>query len=127
MQARLTSVLLLAALGGCGWLTDSQKYSVYFQPYSADLDQQARDTIHAAADFARAHPLQRVTLNGFSSPPDPGRDIDGLSAHRADVVKQVLVADGVGEERITTVANGTTDPKTLPDIAVRRVDISVGQ
>jgi outer membrane protein OmpA-like peptidoglycan-associated protein len=127
MQVRLTSVLLLTALGGCSWLTDSQKYSVYFQPYSAVLDRQAQDTVHSASDFARSHPLQLVTVDGYSAPPDPKRDVDGLSAQRAEAVKQVLISDGVGVQRITTAANGITDPKTLPDVAVRRVDISVGK
>jgi outer membrane protein OmpA-like peptidoglycan-associated protein len=49
-----------------------------------------------------------------------------LSEKRADTVKQMLVADGVGPSRITIAAYGITDPKTLPTLAVRRVDISVG-
>jgi outer membrane protein OmpA-like peptidoglycan-associated protein len=127
MRVRWESVLLLAALGGCSWLTDSQKYSVYFQPYSAELDPPALETVHAAAGFARDHPLQLVAVDGFSAPPDPKLDVAGLSARRAEVVKQVLVSDGVRPERITIAANGITDPKELPTVAVRRVDISVGR
>jgi outer membrane protein OmpA-like peptidoglycan-associated protein len=119
-------ILLLPALSGCSWLTDSRTYSVYFLPYSSELDQQARETIHDAADFARAHPLQAVFVTGFSAPPDPKLDVNGLSAHRAEAVEHQLIVDGVGPNRITTAANGVTDPKTLPSLAVRRVDISVG-
>jgi outer membrane protein OmpA-like peptidoglycan-associated protein len=121
------TVLLLAAVGGCAWLTGSQNYSVYFQPYSAELDPQAHATIHAAADFASSHKLQPIALNGFSAPPDPNQDIEGLSAQRAEAVKQALVAEGISPLRITTAANGIVDPKALPNLAVRRVDITVGQ
>jgi outer membrane protein OmpA-like peptidoglycan-associated protein len=126
MRVRWTTILLLAALGGCSWFSASQTFSIYFQPYSAELDQSAQETIHAAADFARAHPLQPVSVNGYSAPPDPKLDVEGLSAKRADAVKQVLISDGVGPGRITIEANGITDPKTFPTVAVRRVDINVG-
>jgi outer membrane protein OmpA-like peptidoglycan-associated protein len=127
MRLRWMAILLLAAVGGCSWLSDSRKYSVYFEPYSADLNQQGHETITAVADFARSHPLQPVAIDGFSAPADPKRDIDGLSAQRADAVKQALVDGGVSSSRITVTANGTVDPKTLPSVGVRRVDIAVGK
>jgi outer membrane protein OmpA-like peptidoglycan-associated protein len=127
MRVYRTTILLLACLGGCSGRSDSQKYSVYFEPYSAELDRHGRETIDAAAAFARSHPLQPVAVDGFAAPPDPQRDVDGLSAQRAEVVKRALVVDGVGAARITTVANGITDPKSLPSVAVRRVDIGIGQ
>ena len=127
MQVRWLPTLLLAAIGGCGMLSDSQQYSVYFPAYSAELDSQARATIHAAADFASLHPFQPIAINGFSAPPDPNQDVEGLSAQRATVVKQALVNEGVSARRISTTANGIIDPKPLPTLSVRRVDISVGQ
>jgi outer membrane protein OmpA-like peptidoglycan-associated protein len=108
-------------------VTGSQKFSAYFQPYTAEPDAQALETIHAASSFAKAHPLQPVVVDGFSAPPDPKLDVDGLSARRAEMVKQVLLRGGVPEDRITTSANGVIDPKNLPSVAVRRVDISVGK
>jgi outer membrane protein OmpA-like peptidoglycan-associated protein len=39
-------------------------------------------------------------------------------------VRQVLVRTGVNPDRIETQANGITDPKTMPNVSVRRVDIS---
>ncbi len=127
MRIRLISILLVASLGGCAWLTGSQKYSVYFQPYSANLDPQALETIHAAADFAKDHPLQVVRINGYSAPPDPGRDVEGLSDQRAENVRQALMTDGVPDQRIYTAGKGIVDPQVLPQVAVRRVDISVGE
>jgi outer membrane protein OmpA-like peptidoglycan-associated protein len=127
MRIRWTAGLLLATLSNCSWLTATQQYSVYFEPYSSKMDAQAAETIQSAATFAKAHSLQPIIVSGFSAPPDPKRDVEGLSARRAETVKQMLIADGIAPGRITTEANGTTDPKGLPALAVRRVDISVGQ
>jgi outer membrane protein OmpA-like peptidoglycan-associated protein len=127
MRLRWMTIVLLVAVGGCSWLSDSRKYSVYFEPYSADLNQQGHETITAVADFARSHPLQPVAIDGFSAPADPKRDIDGLSAQRADAVKQALIGGGIDAHRISVTANGTVDPKALPSVAVRRVDIAVGK
>jgi outer membrane protein OmpA-like peptidoglycan-associated protein len=127
MRVRWMTILLITALGGCASSSEPQRFSIYFEPYSANLDQLANDTIRAAADFARAHAAAPIAVAGFSAPPDPQRDVEGLSARRAEAVKQALVKDGIGAERITTAANGVTDPKTMPQVAVRRVDITVGR
>jgi outer membrane protein OmpA-like peptidoglycan-associated protein len=126
MRFRWTTTLLLATLGGCGLFTDTGKYRVYFQPYSADLDPQGSQTTQAAASFARAHPALPIIVTGYSAPPDPKLDVPGLSDKRADAVKQMLIADGISPNRIVTVGNGITDPNSLPEVAVRRVDIGVG-
>jgi outer membrane protein OmpA-like peptidoglycan-associated protein len=127
MQISRMTFVLAACLGGCSWLTDSREFSVYFQPYSSEIDQQAAETIRDAGKFAQAHPLLLVAVEGFSAPTEPKRDLDGLSAQRAERVKQALLVDGVSPQRITTSANGIVDPKTLPSVSVRRVDISVTQ
>jgi outer membrane protein OmpA-like peptidoglycan-associated protein len=126
MRLNWISILTLTTLGGCGILGDTGKYSVYFQPYSAALDGQAHDTIHDAAGYAKAHPVLPVVVTGFSAPPDPKQDIEGLSDQRAEAVKQGLIAAGISPNRIVTVGNGVTDPKNMPTVSVRRVDIGVG-
>ncbi len=120
-------VLLLTVPGGCSRFSDAERFSVYFEPYSTSLDPRALQTIQVAGRFAQSHPWLPVAVVGYAAPPDPGRDVDGLSAQRAEVVKQVLVNDGLSPARITTTANGITDPKNSPTVAVRRVDIDVGQ
>jgi outer membrane protein OmpA-like peptidoglycan-associated protein len=127
MRLRWMTIVLLGALPACSLQTDSQKYSVYFQPYSADLDPQALQTVHAAADFAQDHRSLPVAVTGFSAPPDPDRDVPGLSAHRAEVVAQALASAGVAANRVSTAADGIIDPKSLPTLSVRRVDIIVGR
>jgi outer membrane protein OmpA-like peptidoglycan-associated protein len=126
MWSRWTLVVMLVMLTDCSWMTGTQRYSVFFQPYSSELDGQATETVQDAAAFAKAHSFQPVTVTGFSAPPDPKLDVPGLSAQRAEIVKQKLIAEGIAPDRITAEADGVTDPKTLPSVAVRRVDISVG-
>jgi len=129
MRQRFIPLLLLAALGGCASLFGerTRSYSVFFQPYSSVMDDHAQEAVRDAASFAQSHPLQPVALAGYSAPPDPGKDIDGLSAQRAEVVKQALISDGVSPGRISVEANGITDPQGKPNLAVRRVDINVGR
>jgi outer membrane protein OmpA-like peptidoglycan-associated protein len=127
MRFRWISLLLLGVLACCSRGPTGQQYSVYFQPYSAQLDGQARETIQTAADYAQSHRSAPVAVTGYSGPPDPGKDVDGLSVQRAQAVGQLLATAGVDPARITTSANGITDPKAMPAVAVRRVDITVGQ
>jgi outer membrane protein OmpA-like peptidoglycan-associated protein len=127
MRICCAAMLAIAAIGGCSATPATQKFSVFFEPYSAALDPQALASIRSAADFASANPALPVTVAGFSAPPDPKLDVDGLSAQRAAAVKQRLISDGVRPDRIATAANGITDPKNLPNVSVRRVDISVGR
>jgi len=126
MRYRIATLLLLACVGGCHNPADRQNFSVFFQPYSADLDPQAQDTVHAASAFAKDHPSQPVVLIGYSAPPDPGKDIPGLSAQRVAAVQAMMVGDGVPMARTYPLADGTTDPKNMPKLSVRRVDIDIG-
>lgn len=129
MHYRVAMLLLCSAAAGCSFSSepDHKHYSIYFPSYSAELDQQGHRAVAEAAAVARANPALPVELAGFSAPPDPSRDVDRLSARRAARVKQALIADGVGPDRISTVANGTTDPNGLPNLSVQRVDISIGR
>ena len=129
MGLRWSRVLPVLVLGGCSALFGhgQTKYSIYFQPYSVALDQQAQQTAKDAAQFARANPQAKLLLSGYSAPANPARNIDGLSDERAIAVKRTLVSDGVRPERIDTEGYGETDPKVLPEVAVRRVDISFRQ
>jgi outer membrane protein OmpA-like peptidoglycan-associated protein len=124
MRMRLAALLAMTALGGCSLFFGEQDYSIFFEPYSSKLDSQAMTTVRSASRYAMGHARARVLVTGYSAPADPALKVDGLSAQRADAVKQALVSDGVDPDRITTEANGVTDPKTLPSLAVRRVDIS---
>ena len=54
-------------------------------------------------------------------------DVGGLQGgSEKELAKQGLIAAGISPNRIVTVGNGVTDPKSMPSVSVRRVDINVG-
>ncbi|MFO1028612.1 MAG: OmpA family protein [Acetobacteraceae bacterium] len=129
MRKRFAALVLVATVSACARLSGppTSSFSVFFPPYSAELDQDAQTAIHNAAAFAKSRPSEPVILIGYSAPPDPGKDVPGLSEQRAQAVKAVLVSDGINPNRISAIAKGITDPKAnMPELSVRRVDISVG-
>lgn len=127
MRLRLAFAAVLLTLGGCSLFAKQPHYSIYFEPYSAALEDQAQATLHNAADYAKANPNQPIFVTGYAAPPDPGKDVDGLSAQRAAAVSNALTGDGISADRIFIRANGVTDPGVMPDVAVRRVDIRFGR
>jgi outer membrane protein OmpA-like peptidoglycan-associated protein len=127
MKLHLGLCAAVLLLGGCSLFGGGPHYSVYFRPYSADMDAQANTTLHDAADYALAHPGQAVFVTGYSAPPDPGKDVDGLSSQRADAVSKALTDAGVRPNRVVTTATGTSDPGEKPSVSVRRVDIRFGK
>lgn len=126
MRFRLMALAALAALSACGSSPDARNFSVYFQPYSADLDDQAQETAEAAGRYAKDHATLPVSVVGFSNPADPGRDFDGQSAQRAEAIMRVLTAQGVSANRISTSSSSVIDPLPVSPVAARRVDIAVG-
>lgn len=126
MRFRWIALASLAVLPACASGSDTRSFSVYFQPYSAELDQQGWETTDAAAEYAKAYPLLPVSVAGHSAPADPGRDVDELADRRAAEIRRVLTADGFSASRIVLSAYGPSDPHPMPQVAVRRVDITVG-
>ena len=116
--------LVFAALCGCS-SPDGNKYSVLFQPFSADLDPQAKGTVQAAATFAKAHPLMPLSIAGDASRPDEG-DYPTLRQERVAVVQNALVSEGVDRLRIEVLGNGLLYPNGVPDQPRRRVIINIG-
>ena len=126
MRFRLLAILSILTLGGCSSSPAARSFSVYFQAFSSNVDQQARTTISDAATYAQGNQKLPVIVTGYSAPTAPAVDTDKLSAQRATAVSQILAADGVAARRITTAASGAVDPKPLPSLSVRRVDITIG-
>jgi outer membrane protein OmpA-like peptidoglycan-associated protein len=104
--------------------TSDQKFLVFFQPWSAALDQTAQDTISMAARAAGNVPSQPVTVAGFADPTGSAQANVDMSRTRAQVVIDQLIADGVDRNRIRRTVHGATD-YTLNSLESRRVDILV--
>jgi outer membrane protein OmpA-like peptidoglycan-associated protein len=119
--------MLLTFLAGCAG-KDGGKYTVFFMPYSSQLDQRAQDTIQAAATFAIANPLMPVTIQGYSTRPDP-TEHDSLRELRTGAVKNGLLQAGVSSFRIQVLGvGGIIYPQgvPMPTLPPGQVDISVG-
>jgi outer membrane protein OmpA-like peptidoglycan-associated protein len=124
MRCRAAIFLLFVFLDGCSG-HDVRKFSVLFQPFSADLDPRAQATVRAAAAFAKAHPLTPLSIAGYATRPDPG-DVPTLRQERVGVVHDALVREGVDQIRIEVLGNGILYPDGGPDLPPDEVDISVG-
>ena len=91
---------------------------VYFEWDRSDLTSVNRDTINAAVNRAKTGGCS-ITLTNVEGHTDSSGGAaynDKLSARRADVVKQALVAAGVADAAIKTEARGESDPaEARPD------------
>ena len=78
----------------------------FYKQNSASLDETARETVVKQAEWLSRYPQWRVKLQGFAD--DGGSEAAQLklSQQRADAVKQVLVSNGVGEDRIQAKGYG---------------------
>lgn len=98
---------------------------VFFQSWSANLDDAATHAIQTAADWAKQHPQDTVTVLGFASPVGSNAANQDLSRLRAQIVSDTLVADGVPVERIQRRALGPL-PDANDEQEARRVEIALG-
>ena len=123
---------MLAGLVGCAYTPQitSKATPVFFQPFSAALDEPALSTIASAAKTASAQPNASVVVVGAadsvrSEPPNKY-----LSQTRAQVVADQLVADGVAQSRLRIHGRGIIQPtggaSGTPVQAARRVLIAIG-
>ena len=119
-------VLMLVSLAGCG-AGAGRTFIVQFMPFSATPDAHGQTTLQAAIAFAKSDPLMPVTIDGFRYGQYPN-EFDTLREERVRDVVAMLVAGGVGRERIDILgegiayAQGSPMPTPPPDT----VKISIG-
>jgi outer membrane protein OmpA-like peptidoglycan-associated protein len=104
----------------------AQKYVVYFQEWSAAIDDSAQAVIAQAADWVKSHPGNLAHVNGFASTVG-GRQANILLADlRAQVVVDQLQSDGLDASRIRQRGHGPV-PFALTAQESRRVEISISR
>lgn len=117
---------LSAGLGACATFDSSgPRYAVFFQEWSASLDDGGLATVAQASEWARAHPAAEVHVVGYADPegsPQANRD---LSRTRAQVVADGLAAGGVAQQRIRIDGAGSVG-YAMDSQEARRVTISLG-
>ena len=123
---RLWVLGLLLAISACvGPPPASQPLVVYYQQWSASLDDPAMQIIASAATSANGQQTLPVVVTGFADPegsPQANRD---LSRTRAQRVADGLIVDGVAKERISVTAHGSVG-FAMDAQESRRVTISLG-
>lgn len=121
-------LLLLNAATGSAHAADlpSQKFVVFFQSWSAAMDDSAQTVISKAADWVKSHPGNVAHVNGFASTVG-GRQANVLLADlRAQVVVDQLESDGVDLKRIRQRGHGPVQYALTPQES-RRVEISISR
>ncbi|SHE46143.1 OmpA family protein [Acidocella aminolytica] len=132
---KLLAFSMLVGLGGCASMGAPPSplppaTPVFFQPFSAALDQAALNAIATAAKAASAQPNAPVVVVGAADSVGSKLANKYLSETRAQVVADQLVADGVAQDRLHIHAEGMIYPKTetpgTPAQGARRVLIQIG-
>ena len=120
--------LLLAVATGSARAADppAQKYVVFFQEWSAALDEPAQSVITQAAGYVKAHPDNVVHVSGFADPTGSRKANILMSDLRAQVVVDQLQTDGVDQARIRQRGHGSMQ-FALSSQESRRVEISISR
>jgi outer membrane protein OmpA-like peptidoglycan-associated protein len=124
---RLLWIGLALTLAGCVPPEPTgRKYLVFFQDWSAQLDDAGKTTIDQAAAQARSLPTAMVLVSGFADPDGTAQANRDMSRLRAQVVSDSLVGAGVPRDRIALRARGAVG--FMDDsLESRRVEVSVGK
>ena len=121
-------VLLLLSLAAIGSASaadlPSQKFVVFFQEWSASIDDSAQAVIGKAAEWVKSHPGNVAHVHGFASTVGSRRANVLLSDLRAQVVADQLVTDGVNAKSIRERGRGPVEFALTPQES-RRVEIGI--
>jgi peptidoglycan-associated lipoprotein len=82
----------------------------YFDLDKSDIRADARQALSSTADFLKAHPSMKVTIEGHCDERGSTEYNLGLGDRRASAVKQYLVSLGVSAGNLNTVSFGKEKP-----------------
>ena len=81
-----------------------------FEFGSAKLTPESVPTLNDLVDILKAYPSVQVKLEGFTDNVGDAADNKKLSLARAETTKEIMVASGIGAQRITTAGYGDERP-----------------
>ncbi|WP_424811768.1 OmpA family protein [Roseococcus sp. YIM B11640] len=105
-------------------ISRGQALPIFFEPWSANLDEPAQGALSAAADLAKQHPNVPILVTGYADPEGPRGANYALSRLRARRVADFLIEKGVPARRIRTMYRG---PQLDAGVESRRVMLTVDQ
>ncbi len=120
---RLLPLLMLGLFAGAAHAQSAPTYVVFFQEWSAALDNAAQSVITQAAGWAKSHPQTPIQVTGLADTTGGQRANVLLSELRAQMVTDQLVTDGINGQRITQSGVGSV-PSAMSTQQSRRVQIS---
>lgn len=101
--------------------------NVFFSISKSNISKQQSANVKAIADYLKANPEVKVTINGYASPEGNAKFNQKLSEARAKAVADMLVKKyGIDASRITTAGNGPTSD-IYPENELNRVAVSVAK
>lgn len=98
-------------------------FPVFFESWSANLDEPARQGLAEAARLARETPRVPLLVTGYASPAGSGEANRLLSQLRARIVADTLIENGVAANRIRIAYRGPTPG--FEALESRRVEVRV--
>ena len=121
-------LLLLCAATGSARAVDvpAQKFVVFFQEWSAAIDDPAQTVISQAADWVKSHPGNIAHVHGFASTVGSRQANVLLADLRAQVVADQLQTDGIDPKQIVQRGHGPVEFALTPQES-RRVEISISR
>jgi len=119
-------LLCAATASACAADPPAQKFVVFFQEWSAALDDNAQAVISNAAAWVKSHPGNTAHVNGFADPTGSREANILLSELRAQVVVDQLQTDGVDPNRVQQTGHGSVQ-FALTSQESRRVEISISR
>jgi outer membrane protein OmpA-like peptidoglycan-associated protein len=120
------AVIAGLVLGSPAAHAQQPSFVIFFQLWSAGIDDQAQDVIAKAADWVKSHHTRNVRVIGFADPTGSRKANILLSELRAQVVTDGLTAAGVAPGAIRQVGSGSVEFAGSAQEA-RRVEIRVGK
>jgi ABC-type glycerol-3-phosphate transport system substrate-binding protein len=126
MLRRSALLLMLGSLAGCaGGL--GQTFMVQFMPFSATPDAHGQATVQAAIAFAKANPLDPITIDGFHYG-QYANQFDTMGEERVRAVVSILVDGGISGARISILGEGMAyaQGSPMPSLPRGTVKIAIG-
>jgi peptidoglycan-binding protein ArfA len=123
--ALLVSLLCVVCGGARAADPATVRFVVYFQEWSAAIDDSAQDVITRAAEAIKAHPRSPAAVTGFADPTGSKEANKLLSELRAQRVIDQLQTDGVPPARLARHGRGSVK-FALTSQESRRVEVEVG-
>ena len=120
MGALFAALLALTALPARA----SEKFIVFFQPWSAELDPAAEDVVAAAIAYAKQNAAMQIEITGSASSDGGQRANLYLSLVRAQRISDQMATAGIAPARLMRVGEGSVTAVGSAEEA-RRVEIVV--